>query len=435
MIIVPALVISLASVWWSGSGDAGTHAELPVPFPGPLTSWAEHVEAIDRAIATHQQRAGREPTDWLSPSAEAASWIDRASMTGRWQDYAEAERALAMAMARAPESNKPYPLAARLALALHRNQAVEPALTAAVADRTFREVAPQADAAAMRGDVAMYQGDWQTADRLYLSAMTASPDAAFAMRRAFILERTGEAGMAHQAWIDAAWVNPRPTRRMLAAIALRLGHHDMTRGQWSEAAAHYADAGRLLPGDWHVAASLLQMRALDGDLAGALAGMEALAQRHDLPELWDAVAAWKQAAGDANGARVALDRAARGWHDWTARYPEAAAAHAADHALIAGDRDAAVRWAEANYRQRPYGDAAILLATALTAKGDYARARALLTPVTASGWRTMEGDRLGFELAALAGDGDAAEAARSAALERNPRAFDPAARLILFGLH
>lgn len=438
LILLPALLLAAFAMWRNGDWGSLWHDRqdaLPAPFPSPLNSWDEHIAAIDHAIVTHRDRAGREPTDWLSPSAEAASWLDRATMTGRWQDYAEAERALALSMERAPPSNTPHPLAARLALALHRNDAVEPALRAATADRSFAEAEAQADAAALRGDVALYRGDWRGADRQYLSAMTRSPDAAFAFRRAFIIERTSDADMARQAWIDTGWMNARPSRRMLAALAIRLGNVELARGDWQAADRHYADAERTLPGDWHSAALRLQMRALAGDLSGAITGMEALATQRDLPELWDAMAAWKRASGDGDGARAALARAAAGWDAWLARYPEAAAGHAAEHALIAGDKAAALRHAEANYRNRPYGDAAFLLATALSANGEIEKARALVQRVIASGWHSAEGDRLAFELAALAGDAEAAEAARTTALARNPRAFDPAARLILFGLH
>ena len=136
--------------------------------------------------------------------------------------------------------------------------------------------------------------------------------------------------------------------------------------------------------------------------------------------------------GERNRARGGAEQ---GWQAWTARYPEAAAAHAAEHALIAGDRTGAVRHARANHANRPYGDASILLATALAAAGDIDDARRLVERTAASGWNTSESDRLRFELAALAGDSAAAEQARAVALARNPRAFDPAARLILFGLH
>ena len=435
LILLPAVLIAGLGAWRNGGWFDTAHDALPAPFPGPFDSWQDHVDAVDQAIATNRTRAAGEPTDWLSPSAEAASWLERGMMTGRWQDYAAAEAALATAMERAPPSSQPHPLAARLALALHRNGAVEGELAAASADLTFSRPEPQADAAALRGDVALYAGDWARADALYQQAGRLSANAAFAFRRAFIIERTRSADEARQAWIDVAWQDARPSRRMLAAIAVRIGGVELARGRWDEASRWYADADRLLPGDWRIDALRLQMRALDGDVAGAVTGMAALAERHDLPELWDALAAWRQAAGDAAGGRDALNRAEQGWQAWTARYPEAAAAHAAEHALIAGDRTGAVRHARANHANRPYGDASILLATALAAAGDIDDARRLVERTAASGWNTSESDRLRFELAALAGDSAAAEQARAAALARNPRAFDPASRLILFGLH
>lgn len=433
--LLAALLVTAVGSWRGAGWLAGAPPDLPAPFPAPETSWRDHIAALDATIARNRNRAALEATDWLSPSAEAAAWLDRASMTGRWQDYARAEAAIAVAFGRSIEATAPHPLAANLALALHRNGRIEPELAAASADRTFAEPAAQSGALTLRGDVALYRGDWRLADARNLAAQRLADDPTIRFRRAFILERTGPADSAIRAYAEAARTAYRPSRRLLSAVATRIGNIELARGQWDRAADWYAKADHFLPGDWHVTALQLQMRALDGDLTGAIAGMARLAGMHDRPELWDALSAWQRALGNRSAADAAAARATAGWNDWMAHYPEAAIGHAAEHALIAGDRNAAVLLARRNYANRPFGDAAILLVTALSAAGETAEARALLARTTASGWRTTESDRLAFELAALAGDTTTAEAARTAALARNPRAFDPAARLILFGLH
>ena len=333
------------------------------------------------------------------------------------------------------ESAAPHPLAARVALALHRNTDIEPALQAATVDLAFSEPANQSDAAMLRGDVALYAGDWRRAERLYRQAQSMANDPSVQLRRALIVERTGEADAAIAAIIAATYATQRPSRRLLSHAAARIGNVELARGNWEDAARWYARADRYLPGDWRVVSLRLQMQAMGGDLAGATRAMAALAARRDLPLLWDALASWQRAAGDSAAAAASSARAAAGWQLWLARYPEAAFAHAAEHDLGVGDSAAALAHARANYAHRPYGDAAILLAMALSASGDVAEARAVLTRTTAGGWRTVESDRLAFELAALAGDASAAEAARAAALARNPRAFDPAMALVRFGLH
>ena len=433
--LIAAALFAGFAAWQSGILNSAPD-DLPTPFPAPGTSWADHLIAGDRNIAEYRARATHQGDDWLSPSAEAAALLNRAVMTGRWQDYAAAEAALRVAMARAPgPETRPYPLAARLALALHRNAQVEPALQAARADLEFSQPMAQADATMMRGDVALYRGDWRTAATLYARAASMGGSNAVTFRQAFLTERTGDADAARQLWINAANGEGRPSRRTLSFAAMRLGNLELARGRWDDAAQWYARADTLLPGDWHIAALRLQMRALSGDLAGATQGMTRLATAHDLPELWDALAAWRRATGDNEGAKAALARAQAGWTAWQAQFPEAAAAHAAEHALIAGEREDALRFAQAAYDSRPYGDTATLLATALTANGKVDDALALVRRTQASGWHSTELDRLAFELAALAGDAPAAERARADALTRNPRAFDPAMTLIRFGLH
>ncbi len=439
LILAPAVIIAGVVAWrdpmqlsgWFGA----TPSDLPAPFPSPHRSWADHVAAIDRAVIVHRFRAEREPSDWLSPSAEAANFLDRASMTGRWQDYAAAEAALALAQQRSVPATAPHALTARLALALHNNAGVEPALRAATADLQFAQAQPQAEAATLRGDAALYSGDWRGADRLYQSAWALAPSETIAFRRAFIVERTQSVDAAIAAWLGVAQSAHRPSRRLLSALSLRIAGVELARGSWQAAARWHARANRYLPGDWHVEARLAQDKALSGDLDGAITAMQQLAVRQNLPELWEALAHWQRAAGNVAAADAALARAAAGWLAFAEHYPLASAAHQAEHALIAGDSAAAVAMARSNYANRPYGDAAILLATALIAAGNTGQAQSLLRRVTGSGWRTAESDRLTFELAALVGDGEAAEQARTEAEERNPRAFDQRARLILFGLH
>lgn len=444
LIMAPAAIIAAVVAWRSHDANGPTlwqqvfgpePDDLPLPFPAPMRSFDDHIAALDRAITTHRDRAAREPTDWLSPGAEAATWLDRAAMTGRWQDYAAAESALALAMRRAPPSAAPHPLAARLAMALHRNAEVEPALVAARVDLEFVKPGPQADAMLLRGDIALYRGQWRDADRLYQQSDQTWPNDSAAFRRAFVTERTAEPDAAIAAWMDVARRSARPSRPLLATIALRIGGIELARGEWEEAARWHARAERYLPGDWHVAARRLQDRALGGDLSGAITAMARLAAQHDLPELWDALSAWQRANGNSAGANAASARAAAGWARFAARFPLATAGHQAEHALIVGDSAAALRFARANHDNRPYGDAVALLAAALIADGKAADAARLVRQTMASGWRSAELDRLAFEAALLSGDSAAAELARDAAEARNGRAFDQRARLIRFGLH
>ncbi len=434
-ILGPALILGGVAGWQQGLFAPSAPTDLPAPFPDAMPDWAAHIAAIDSGMEVHRFRSDQEPSDWLSPAAEAAALLDRAQLTGRWQDLAAAETALAQSMARAPDSAKPHPLAARLAFALHRNGAVEPALVAATIDLENADVGPQSEAAMLRGDVALYAGDWARADRVYRDSQRLADDPSVRLRRALIIERTGDPDAAIAAIIAAAHATDRPSRRLLSHAAARIGNIELARGKWDDAARWYARADRYLPGDWRIVSLRLQMQAMGGDLAGATRGMAALAARHDLPLLWDALASWQRAAGNSAAAAASSARAAAGWQTWIARYPQAAYVHAAEHDLSVGDTAAAIAHARANHANRPYGDAAILLAMALSASGDVGEARALLTRTTATGWRTVESDRLAFELAALAGDAPAAEAARAAALARNPRAFDPAMALVRFGLH
>ena len=97
--------------------------------------------------------------------------------------------------------------------------------------------------------------------------------------------------------------------------------------------------------------------------------------------------------GNAPGAVLEdlIARARTLYRERMAAFPEAAAGHALDHFLSFGtDTGEALRLAEANYRNRPHGDAALGLARAQLQAHRSQAALDLLRKELAAGWRTAE---------------------------------------------
>ena len=105
-----------------------------------------------------------------------------------------------------------------------------------------------------------------------------------------------------------------------------------------------------------------------------------------------------------------------------ASFPEAAAGHALAHYLRdPADAKVALELAQRNYATRPGGEAAVELGKSWLLAGRAERAIPLLEAELARGWDTAETWWVLSEALQRAGRGDRALAARSNALQRNPR--------------
>jgi hypothetical protein len=123
-------------------------------------------------------------------------------------------------------------------------------------------------------------------------------------------------------------------------------------------------------------------------------------------------------------------RAGAVWREWTDKYPAAFAAHAAEHELVFGDPEEALRLATVNAKARPYGEARLLLARALMAND---QARAALNEIRLaerSGWRSAQLFAIKAQALTILGDTAAAEIASDRARAINPQIDDPETRLI-----
>jgi predicted Zn-dependent protease len=126
-------------------------------------------------------------------------------------------------------------------------------------------------------------------------------------------------------------------------------------------------------------------------------------------------------AGDAAAATPLLTRAEAIYDERAKRFPEAIAGHALEHYLKAAPQPAkALALAQANYANRPYGEAAIALAKAQLLNHRPHEAAQLLERELAKGWDTPEAWWVLSLAAEASGDAGRAKTASLEALRRNP---------------
>lgn len=412
----PGLALGLVLLVLASGCDrpAGTASPQAAQVAAPRASYAQELSALDAAIAGGAEQVAKRPDDKLLALEVASLHQERARLTGSYDDYSRAQAILdAVAKDKAPTG---FCLAqARLHYTLHRLRQAAAAL-----DSCPPNVEPT-EIAALRADLAMYSGRYREAESIYRALLNQSGLSQHYIRLALLRAKTGAPAEA-QALLEAAekrYHGVSATQK--AWMRLQRGLVALERGRFDEALALYRLAGDALPGWWLVDEHVAEVTQLRGDAAAARAMYADIVQRTQAPEFMDALAALEHGAGrEAEAARWTA-RAREVYEKRLAEHPEASAGHALDHFLRDHANPArALALAEANFRTRPYGDAAIGLAKASLIAGKPERAVALLESQVAAGWDTAEIHWLLSQALAKRGRSEAAARAHAAALMRNP---------------
>lgn len=402
--------------------------------PGP-TDFAVALQWADDAVTNAAGRVETGTGDWLAQEMLAASLLSRARLTAQATDYARAGAALARGNAESPKGAGPMLVTAQYALTVHRpRDAVEP-LRDYLRQGSSLSDSERAGATALLGDVAFFSGDLKGARLRYDEAVQLWNDPSTQYRLARWYRKSGDVEGA----LDSFARVVRGTRvrmpEFVAQLYLQLGALALDQGDWAAAERRFEQADRRFPGWWLVKAHRAEMRAVQGDVAGAdRLYREALAILPN-PSVMDGYAALLRSQGRAADARALAARAGALWNQRFAAAPSAMAGHALEHALAWGPPDRALALARANHALHPDGDAAVLLGWALLANGQAHAAIAAVEPVRNAGWQGWQTDAVLAEAYALAGRGDDADDARKTALAKNPKAFDPGQSLLWFGTH
>jgi tetratricopeptide (TPR) repeat protein len=433
-LLAAATAILIVLAHWLVPGDAWRPLRAPArpPTKGAPLTYDEALARADGLLTGAEHLAQARGGEWLLQDRLANILIERARLTGSFDDYAAAQQALDRAFATAPAGSGPHMTQAALAFGLHRLAAAEAALNAIDHYAVPAEAEVRTEVAATRCDIAFYRGDYAGALRRCRGS-AGREETGDAFRLAVYLGKTGHPDEALKS-LDRAQRDMRfPTAQGLANLDLLRGAIELQRGAWDRASADFARADRVFPGYWLTEAHRAQMLALAGRRAEAIARFEAIAARARSPEVMDALAGLYRAQGDYPRSKAWSDRAGAAWRTRLQQIPEAAWGHAIEHELAFGDPSRALDLAQKDYAARPYGASAIALAWAYVATGRPADALRVIDKVQTSSWVSADQHIVAAQAHALLGQSDAADAEQQKALAINPHSLDRDAALIWFG--
>lgn len=384
----------------------------------------------DAEIALGNERVRNGRDQWLRQESLARGYLRRSRLSYTYDELAAAGKALTEAKRLAPTGSGPLLSDAVFAQMSHQLGRAESSLTAMDAWAVRSEPSMLAESIGMKGDVAFYRGEMGLAQSYYEKASAYGSDAGVAYRMAILSKARGDFDAAIRNFADANPKSQASTPFANASTAMHIGGVNLARGDYASAREWYGTAHRLFPGYWLIEAHLAQARALEGDLAGAIADMTEIARRAPSAEIIDALAMLLRADGRPAESRAWADKAAAIWEERLAQLPEAAYGHAVEHELVFGSPARALDLARRNLAARPYGESRILLASALLSTGAVEGALQQLALAESSGWRSAPLYALRARALALSGKGDAAKKAREVAETLNPRIFEPETSLV-----
>lgn len=392
------------------------------PDPGAFSS---QLAAVDTELAARRELSDKSTNSWMAAQKVAGLYLRRARLSGSYDDYAEAERALAVAFERTrPGGSGPWLTRAHMNFSLHRFDRIEADL-----DRAEKRVATgREDArstALLRANLAFERGQYAEAESALTELAQADPTLPKLSSLAQVYWKTArfdEAEALYRRALDAYHGRATEPR---AWVHLQLGLMDLDRGRVTDALGHYHDAAKIIPGYWLIEEHIAEGLVLTRQPTRAEAMYRQIIDRTDNPEFMDALAELLQAKGDTEGAKALITRARARYDAQLARYPEAAYGHALDHWLAHEPDDAAViELAEKNHALRPNADAKRLLAQAYLRAKRVDDAAAVVDAMLALPVRSAELHATAAEVLAAAGREDEAAAQREAARAIDPTAAD-----------
>ena len=407
-VLVPWLAFALAGC------KPPTQAVAPVVAVKP--AYDRVLADTNAAIASGEATLKGAVQSALLPVEMVSLYTERARLTGNYDDYGRAEDLLARVPSQFQTTDGVCMSRAKLHYSLHRLTLAKATLDGCPA------LAGQAEDVGLRADIAFYSGRYKDAGIIYraLVNQTGTPQAY--IRLALYRAKTGAPGEA-LALMEAAekrYYGGSPI--MHSWLALQRGLIEMDRGRYDEARALFTLADQRLPGYWLNEEHLAEIATFKGETPAAKRIYESVVLKTGAPEYLDALGSIEAEAGNAQVARQLFARAEAIYAERAKRFSEAIAGHALEHFLSAAPQPIrALALAEANFRNRPHGDAAIALAKAMLLNARPADAVQRLEQQIAQGWDTAETYWVLSLAAKAAGNSVRATSAGLEAIRRNPQ--------------
>ena len=410
--------LAVIAIAWIASPSRPS-AAVATPVATAAGGYQAEVAALDERIAVLKSRVAGMPPSWGEHEWLANAYLDRARLTGVYDDYARASAEIDAAFAIAPAGGGPLVSRASLAFAVHRFDTIAADLAQAERAIALKDT-ERAHLRALRAQAAYHQGDYTQAEADFAEALKLQLDWSTLCGQALLRANTGDAEAGDRLYVMARRLAVNANPRSIAWLELQRGLLALARGRHAEAEVCYRKADAVFPGWWLIDEHLAEVAALQGRREEARERYRDLIGRTGNPEFMDALAKILRADGEAASAEALTRRSTSAFDQLVAQHPFAATGHALNHFLEHDPQPArAVALAERNHQLRGGGEALTGLIEAYLAAGDGPRAVAAARQLLATRWDTADGHAAASR--ALAGS-DVAAARRSA---QRARALNP----------
>ncbi len=433
--LIAALLVIAALIALTRPGEADEFASLS-ELTGKAFGPAAFEDALARADRDVRQSAERQVLQsdgWLASESHAMALHRRAQLTADFSDLSKSYALLKAARSNAPDGSGPALSSAVVSFALHRQAEAAAHLDRRDGLAVRASKIEQAEVLSLRGDLALYSGDYDRAKSNFRRALALDSGVSSVIRLANYYQRMGEREAALR--VLAAGASQDVTPRIASLYLLYAGGVELKRGRWDEARDYFEKAEEIFPGYWLASAHIAQLDGAQGNPAAGEIRYRQILKKHEEPSVMSAYAALLSSQGRDVEAKALEARALAIFNERAREFPEAYADHLLDAAIGRGDGTAALKYARANHANRPYGDAKVGVARALVAAGRPQEAIEMLDHVEASGWRSTEQYMARADACEALDRGKCARAARRDAERFNPKALDPGSDLLAFGNH
>ncbi|MGH1342273.1 MAG: tetratricopeptide repeat protein [Nannocystales bacterium] len=352
-------------------------------------TYAAELTQLDTDIAGIDGLIKNAPANRLNYERSSAAFMQRARLTGSYEDYAKAETALGIAFDYKPASGT-FMLRSKLHYTLHR-------LPEARAD--FETAKPSADRSpggvasieAFEANLAMQAGDSKKAEQHFEASLASKRTSSNLASVAVYRWKTGEFEQAEALFREALKSYHGKPMEPPAWLHLNLGLLDLDRGRYDDALAHYREAETFLKGYWLIDEHIAEILTLQGKTEEAKTLYLDILERTNNPEFMDAMAGILFEEGRDDEAKAYVAKARKRYEEQMEKYPEAAYGHALGHYIEFGEDPAFVlELAQKNYALRPNLEAAVMLAQAQLKAGDAKAAAKALAPTLKSKFKSAE---------------------------------------------
>jgi len=354
-------------------------------------NYNNELSRLNQQVISLQRIAFDRPISWVHQERLANVLLERARLTGKTDDYLEAQSVIKRAFEIADGKGGPFLTRAALNFSMHRLPEIEADLVAAesalLVDKGTKGVIAE-----LRADVMFNSGEYKQAKESYDKSELTKPSTNTAIKLAFYSIATAQYDVAESWFVKAEERSENGSEQLRAWLKLQRGILNLEQGRYKEAQRFYAKAQSIFPGHWLIEEHIAEIDVLLGNNKKSKQSYLDLIKRTNSPLFMDALASilYKQDSARENAeAKMWMQRANSGFKLAMTFAPELISGHALDFFLQSDDElQLALTLAKQNYQLRPAGPAAVTLAQAYALHGQYSHALDLLEGVLAGPFRS-----------------------------------------------